>query len=292
VGHPCEENGFFGWPLVLLTGTAIAWMWRDAVVRALLITMATFAVLSLGSSIDSFRQRNVPGPWLLLEKLPLFNAVTPVRLGLQVTPIVGLLLALGLKKAMAATVNHVAARRMVYAAVAVALVPLVPLPLLVEITPVPAFISSGRWRDYVTEGRSVVTVPVAGWENPSVLRWAAQEQLGFSLAGGYFLGPGEKSKQGRFGPDPRPTDKLLVSIIRTGKAPEVTPEQRAKAREDLKYWRAAVVVLPVGAAQEKLLRSTMTALLSMEPRQIGGVWLWDVRSIVDSQIGSDMGLSR
>jgi hypothetical protein len=59
----------------------------------------------------------------------------------------------------------------------------------------------------------------------------------------------------------------------------VTDADRRAALADLKYWRAAVVVLaPEG--NEELLWRTTSQLVGFQPKFVGGVWLWDVRGLV------------
>ncbi|WP_432833656.1 DUF6541 family protein [Dactylosporangium sp. CA-092794] len=91
-----EENSFFGWPLVLLLVAAVIVLWRNRLFRALFITGAVFAVMSLGDIIrvNGVDHTHVHGPWRWISRLPLFDSVVPTRLGLIVTVVVGLSLAL------------------------------------------------------------------------------------------------------------------------------------------------------------------------------------------------------
>jgi hypothetical protein len=62
--------------------------------------------------------------------------------------------------------------------------------------------------------------------------------------------------------------------------PVVTVADRMAAKNDLSYWRAAVVVLVPGTPHQDLLEKILTDLLGKAPQQVGGVQLWDVRDIV------------
>lgn len=53
------------------------------------------------------------------------------------------------------------------------------------------------------------------------------------------------------------------------------------AVDDLRYWRAGAVILDPRLKQADALRLGMTALTGVEPVFTGGVWLWDVRPLVD-----------
>jgi hypothetical protein len=60
----------------------------------------------------------------------------------------------------------------------------------------------------------------------------------------------------------------------------VTATDRRNAVADLRYWRAAVVILAPGR-NEALLRRTTSELLGFQPTWVNGVWLWDVRKIAE-----------
>jgi hypothetical protein len=141
--------------------------------------------------------------------------------------------------------------------------------------PVPGFIASGTWRRYVDDRHSLVGIPSASVGNLEAMRWAAISRVGFAIPGGYYLGP-----DGAFGAPPRPTSTLLDSVAATGHVPTVTGKQISDATADLRFWRAAVVVIVPGS-QTEAVKHTVTNLLDSEPSLVDGVWLWDVRGKVD-----------
>jgi hypothetical protein len=96
----------------------------------------------------------------------------------------------------------------------------------------------------------------------------------FPIPHGYFLGPDDKGK-GTLGPPARPTTALLDTIAATGRPKEVSDDDRAKIREDIKFWNASVFVLGK-TAHEDLLLQAMTDLLG-PGRRVDDVWIWDVR---------------
>jgi hypothetical protein len=273
-----EDNGYFGWPLVLVVVALAVLCWRSTVVRAASVTAVTFAALSFGPkpTLDG-HDLGVPGLWAPLRHLPLLDSTLPTRCGLLTTAMVGIVLAIGCDR-----LRSFAARpryRVLVAGVLVAvLVPAAPLPLpAVDRDPVPAFIADGIWRRYVREDESVLFVPSASFQYPDSMAWAARGGQDPRLTHGYFLGPGTTGRS-QIGPPPRPTDLLLWRAISTGKAPTVTDADRATARADLAYWRAAIVVLRPHRLVPEATRETVEALLG--PGQfVGGVWLWDVRQL-------------
>ncbi|MGC4815460.1 hypothetical protein ACLQ29_33595 [Micromonospora sp. DT228] len=289
--NPTEENSFFGWALVVLVIALVWWLRRSIVVLALAALGLLFAVLSLGREVRfDNRGTGVPGPWAALENLPILHSVVPTRWALAITPIIGLLLAYGAERARELAGSHPAARgqvRFVTATVlTMALLPIVPTPLPVaRLDPVPTFVTSGAWRAYVTGGRSVVTLPLPDSTYAEPLRWAAETRLDMPLARGYFLGPdtrpsADPPRVALFGAPPRPTSSFFATIRRTGAVPPITPQARVRAVDDLRFWRAGVVILGPHE-HETALRRGMTELTGIQPVRTGDVWVWDVRSFTD-----------
>ncbi|GAA4700249.1 DUF2079 domain-containing protein [Phytohabitans rumicis] len=280
--NPTEENSFFGVPLLILAVACFVLLWRGASVarratlRALAITAGVFFVLSLGPKLKVFEQHTeIPLPYQLLGGLPVFNAALPARLALVVIPLIGLLLAYAL--------DALPSRRL-GVAFAVALLPLVPVPLHTTVyEPIPRFFTSGTWRQYVTEGGVLAPVPPTSDVLPDGQRWQtyalSHGQGEFAIPAGFFLGPGGPDGKGRIGPVPRPSAELLFQVAQTGQVPPITDADRAAAREDLRYWNAQVVVLAdqvhgakFAVDQPALLRAT-TELLG-PPVRVDDVWLW------------------
>ncbi|MFJ8581606.1 hypothetical protein [Micromonospora sp. NPDC093277] len=290
VKNPTEENAFFGWPLAVLVVALVWWLRRNAVVLGLAAAGVVFAVFSLGREIRfDGRDTSVPGPWAALEKLPLLHSVVPTRWSLALTPIVGVLLALGVEHTRRLARRHPAARRQIRFATAtvltMALLPLLPTPLpSVRLDQTPGFVTSGAWRPYVAGGHSIVTLPLPDTDYADPLRWAAETRLGMPLARGYFLYPDTRPGAGRvalFTAPPRPTSSFFITIRRTDGVPPIKPQDRVAAVSDLRYWRAGAVILDPRLRQADALRLGMTALTGIEPVSTGGVWLWDVRPLVD-----------
>ncbi|NES16891.1 hypothetical protein G3554_23900 [Micromonospora sp. PPF5-17] len=285
-----EENSFFGWPLVVLVGALVWWLRRNVVVLALAGLGLLFAVFSLGREIRyDGHDTGIPAPWAALEGLPILHSVVPTRWSLALTPIVGILLALGAEQVRQLARRHPAARprlRFVTATVlTMALLPILPTPLpSVRLDPTPAFVSTGAFRPYVAGGHSIVTLPLPDTTYPDPLRWSAETRLDLPLARGYFLYPDTRPGHGRvalFTAPPRPTSTFFTTIRITGGVPPITPSDQVAAVDDLRYWRAGAVILDPGLRQADALRRGMTALTGIEPTYTGGVWLWDVRPLVD-----------
>lgn len=274
-----EQNTWFGWPLVLLSVVALVLLVRRSLpARIAAVLIVVFTVASIGPRVRfNGVETGVRGPWSYVpDDLPLVEMMMPTRLTLVVAAAVGVLLALTwdaahrqgrpvadqprvpaqrVGEAAPATSDEpsppapvAAGRRWLrpvgYAAVALAVLPLFPRPLPAQqIDPPPHFISAGGWRPYVPEGRTLVPVPIpSNVHGLPTLRWSALTRQEFPVPGGYFIGPNELG-EGVFGAPNRPTSTLIYSTMDKGAVPVLTDENRRQAVEDLRFWRASVVVL-------------------------------------------------
>ncbi|MFI2713134.1 hypothetical protein ACH495_23725 [Micromonospora sp. NPDC018662] len=307
-----EQNTWFGWPLVLVGLVALALLVRRSVpARIVGVLVVLFTIASIGPVVrfDGV-ETSVAGPWAYVpDDLPLVEMMMPTRLSLVVVAAVGVLLALAwdaLARAgrpgnaavpaprsgghdddptdagtadTAVTGRRRVLRLVGYAAIAAALLPLFPRPLPAQrMDPPPHFITDGGWRPYVPAGRTLVPVPIpSNVHGLPTLRWSALTGQEFPIPGGYFIGPNELG-EGVFGAPNRPTSTLIYATMDKNELPAITPENRRQAVEDLRFWRASVVVLGAGP-REAVLRDLMTALLGPAQR-VDDVWLWDVRDRV------------
>ncbi|MFI7490771.1 hypothetical protein ACIBXA_20545 [Micromonospora echinaurantiaca] len=289
--NPTEENAFFGWPLAVLVVALVWWLRRNVVVLGLAALGLLLGLLSLGREIRfNGRETGIPGPWAALENLPILHSVVPTRWSLALTPVIGLLLAYGAECVRTLAARFPTARPQLRFATAtvltMALLPLLPTPLPAErLDAVPTFVTSGAWRPYVAGGRSVVTLPLPDSTYAEPLRWSAMTRLEMPIARGYFLGPDtrpDSPERGAalFTAPPRPTSSFFDIIQSTGAVPPITPQARVDAVDDLRYWRAGVVILGPHP-QSVALRRGMIELTGIRPGRIGGVWVWDVRALTD-----------
>ncbi|MEV0426279.1 hypothetical protein [Micromonospora sp. NPDC050495] len=277
--NPTEQNSFFGPFLPLLAVLVVVRLWRRPLVRALAACAALFALLSLGATIVVNRHdTGLPGPYRLLAGVPLLELAVPARFALVCVPVLGVLLALALDR-----VRHRPARTWApwAGAVAAALLPLVPTPIrTVPAPPVPAFVAAGDWRGYVPAGRTVVPVPpVTGAAVSPGMLWSARTGLVFDAPGGYFIGPAAPDDPtARWGAPDRPTSRLLRRAAELGQVPPVGDTERRQAVEDLRHWRAAVLVQTPSAPGDPV-RATIDALVG-PGRDAAGAHIWDVRPLV------------
>jgi hypothetical protein len=290
VANPTEQNSFFGWALLLLVLLAMVWLWREVPARLASITLLVLAALSLGNPLYlDTRSTGVPGPWLALARLPLFDSLIEARLTLACLPAIGVLLALASDRALTRAprrpswppLGWLTSRRVWFVALALAVVPILPVRFgVVSRAATPTFFSSGDWREYVRPGSAVLVVPPPDPGGAAALHWQVVSGLAFPLVEGYFVGPGGPDRTGIYGAERRGTALLLADIAATGKVPPIGAAERGRAQSDLGFWRADVVVLPVGVTtmprNEPALRAALEALFG-PGRQRDDVLVWDVR---------------
>ncbi len=288
-----EETTFFGPLLLVLAVACIVVLWRSRgpapgpdrqgggfpLVRALAVTAAVFVLLALGPRLRVGGQwTGLMLPYAAVARLPVFDSALPARFALMLIPIVGLLLAFALDRARLLERRP---RRLWYAALAAALVPIVPLTIpAAPRDAVPHFFTDGTWRKYVHSGQTLVPVPPASDLLPDGQRWQVATNFGFAIPAGFFLGPGPDGRS-RIGPVHRPTYEVLNLAALDGFEPLINDFDRDQAKADLAYWQASVVVLSDGGRGSRwtdrhdlLLRLT-TELLG-PPKRVDDVWLWQV----------------
>ncbi|HWB34755.1 MAG TPA: hypothetical protein VHA75_01895, partial [Rugosimonospora sp.] len=291
-----EQTTFFGWTLLLVLAALVAWAWRDRLVRALTLVVLTCAALSLGPQVIlDGRQTGWWAPYRLLAGLPLYKMLLPTRFGLVVLVLLAVILARCVDRLVTAYAagaadpgpagrSRVRVERRVLAgggllAVAVALGLLAPTPLpSSRVAPVPAFIADGTWRGYVPPGRTLVPVPLPSFYEIDGMRWSARAGLDFAMPQGFLIVPDPVTGAAEWNEPPRPVAIWLDQVAITGQVHPAAPNEDVILRNDLRYWRAAVLVLDPRHRYAAQLRVTLAQFLG-PPQAVDGVWLWDVRGL-------------
>ncbi|UAB93821.1 hypothetical protein Dvina_37275 [Dactylosporangium vinaceum] len=267
-----EQNSWYGITTVAVVAVLVLVLWPSLPARTAAVTGLIFAILSLGPRLRvGGRLTAHDGPWALIpDGLPIVSQMMPSRLVYISTLAIAVLLALGWDRASADMILDVRL------ALALTLVPLFPTPTPVQpIDPVPHFITAGGWHAYVADGRTVVPLPVpSNGAGLAGLRWSAAALHEFAVPAGYFLGP-DADHRAMMGPPSRPTTRLLDLAAYSPTALAVTDADRAAALDDIRYWRAAILVLDPRHRPDGL-RQTVVKLFG-PGRQVDDVWVWDVR---------------
>ncbi|HSO63544.1 MAG TPA: glycosyl transferase [Ornithinibacter sp.] len=282
-----EENSFFGVPLLLAALAVTVVLWRRVLVRALAAVVVVSCWLSLGNEVTLHgAATGIPGPWALLELVPVVENVLPTRFALVAVPALGALLALGTEEVRVRAGRHAghAGAGLAVAAVAAGLVllPVVPTPLVVEPrAPMPAFFSDGTWRDWVDEGGSVLAAPAPWVGDTRALEWQARARWGFPVVAGYFVGPDSSPERvGQYGATPTALTQWMAGIAEDGVARPPSEGELEQFRADLRTGRVDAVVLPDTRPEAPALLASLSAAFGA-PEHLGGVHVWDVRSVAD-----------
>jgi hypothetical protein len=272
-----EYNTFLGWPLLIAVAAAVGWLRRRPGVVAAAVTGVILATLSLGTQliVDAERTDHEP-PMSWFTGVPILDSALPTRFALPLLPLFGYILGLAVEKALRCDQRTL--RRLVPAAIVLALLPIAPKPLpTIDRAPVPVFFTSGHWRRCVPPGGTLVPVPLPTPGNPDKMRWAAAADDAFALPEGFFIGPyaaGGKASVGTFS---QSTSQLFNEVDKTGTVPEITARQQADTGDDIRFWRASCFVLAyreqTNAAQ---LRATVDALLGRPGEVVDDVVVWKV----------------
>ena len=282
-----EENSFFGVPLLLAALAVTVVLWRMVLVRALAAVVVVACWLSLGEEVTLHGvATGIPGPWALLELVPVVQNVLPTRIALVAVPALGALLALGMEEVRVRagrSAGH-AGVGLAVAAVAAGLVllPVVPTPLVVdERAPMPEFFADGTWRDWVDEGGSVLAAPAPWVADTRALEWQAQARWGFPVVAGYFVGPDSTPQRtGQYGATPTALTQWMAEVAETGVERQASRAEVEQFRDDLRAGRVDAIVLPDERPEAPALLGSLSAAFGA-PEHVGGVHVWDVRGVTD-----------
>jgi hypothetical protein len=286
--NPTEETSFLGLPLVVLVLAGLVLLWRTATpgrratLRGLILVGVAFLLLSLGPRLNVLKQETtitLPYQWLM--NLPLFDSALPARFSLVVTCVAGVVLALVADRLLTAPATSTPMHTAFAAAFAVALVPVIPQPLLTASRSAePPFIANGLWKKYVPEGGAMSALPIAVNMADDGQRWQAYTM---ARGGRQFRMPGGT---GRVGAPWRLTDWRIYRAAAYGDVGAVSDYDREQARRDFAYWGVSAVFLPdeitgpTGPLFRAAVEITVTDLLG-PPERVGGVLVWRIRPGVD-----------
>jgi hypothetical protein len=192
---PPEAGGFVGIPLLVLTGVLAWWSRRNPRTQLAVVLTIVAALLSLGPhlAVDG-HLTGIPLPFLALDHLPLFDAILPSRISLEVDACLAAVIAFGLDDMRRAPEGSWIRRpgSTVVAAVTLAVLVLTQLPpwpwpySTQPATALPAPLTRA-----IPAGDPVaLTYPYDDIDSPyfqanDPMLWQAEDGFGFRLLGGY-----------------------------------------------------------------------------------------------------------
>jgi hypothetical protein len=273
-GSLTELNTVLGYGLLMFVAAVAVWQRRRPIVVAAVSAAIVMGAIALGPRlVINGTRTEIPGPYVLLQSLPVIDEALPSRFALALIPLIAVVLAVALDAAHARSVT---VRAAVMLGVIVALVPIAPRPFATIDRPaVPRFFTEGHWRSCVRPGGVLVPVPLPTPTNPEAMRWASATGDRFALPQGFFIGPYGDGGRASMGTYERPTAALLGKVARDGTPAGVTETDQYTARTDLAFWGAKCLVLADDQAGWDALRQTLDDLFG-PGRRMDDVWVWRV----------------
>jgi len=274
-GNGAEQNGYLGFPLLLILAYTVWRFWSLMWVRIVAALGVVAGLLSMGPTLHiGGHPTHIPLPWAIFEHIPVFSNLVPGRLMLYAFLMAGLLLALFVDH-----VVRVGGRALALGAVAVAAGVVLLLPTFHFIAAPhddPAFFLGGGDAQRIPEGSDVLIAPFVN--HPvfaSVQVWQMDAGMRFRMPSGYFLQPPDPggSDEHITGPKLRPLSSALVDVAEGHGSPVLTDSVLAAMRADLRYWRVQTVIVGPWAQQAEMVR-LLTDVLGAPPQQDQGVFVW------------------
>jgi hypothetical protein len=172
--------GYVGLPLLVLAILLAVTRWRSKLVRFLTCMLAFITVAAFGPVLYVDGSQAARLPWASLWELPILRNAYPSRL--MLFAFLGLAVATALW--LAGPAKQLPSARWILAVLVLGFIALdTPTISVAPRTNVPAFISSGQYRQNLTPGEIVVVVSGVG--NAGML-WQAHSDFYFRIAGGFI----------------------------------------------------------------------------------------------------------
>ena len=278
-----EYLAYLGWPLLVVAVVAAVRFWQDPKVRLTAVTFAVLELFSLGAVSMTFYGIRYPAallPWHWLQGMPVLADALPDRFSILADGAVAALLAFALDRARGPAritspsgstdrgrawgpAGYVAA-----AAVVLAILPLVPLPLpAASVSQAPAGWQQAFARLGLASDAEVLVIP----DLRNGMGWQAETGVpGSMVGGGALIEPNRSGQATSYIYNRRPTAKYLEALyvgLPGGRAPS-----RAQVRADLAYWHPAAIVA-VTTANTRLARY-LTAEFGPPTIEVGDMLAW------------------
>jgi len=291
-----EVTTYVGLPLLALVLVSVVLLRSRAIVRVFTLVALGSFLLSMGPQVlVRNHHTGIPGPYALLVHLPFLGDIIPSRLALGFWFAIAVLFAVGLdtgrdwlhgaalrwsenrdalQSRAQITRRRTRAKRaagIVAVLVGVGVViPLVPnWPYDQQPATVPTFFTTSDVQ-HIPFDSLAVTYPYPLTATAWPMLWQADSDMRFRMLGGYAIAPGPDGT-GTFFSNSNPMEYCLLVIFGSGSSKYCNPTQLATSL-------SALGVTSVIAGNDEphiaLARSVIDQTLGAQPRQIGGVSLW------------------
>jgi len=270
-----EIGGYIGIPLLLLAAFVVLRYRTQRIVQFAGALTVLVAVLALGPRPNvAGHSLPIPLPWVIPQRLPLFENILPARLALMMFLLLALLVAIFVDRSRLPRVAIVAS-------LAIAFAPLVPdLPYASSASASPSFFERGAHE--IPAGSVALVAPIAGVSGGTTraMLWQVAADLRFRMPEGYVIRP-----QGSFAL-PQVYAVLFDRLAQLGRGehpPPLIAAQRAEIRCTLlRFGVEAVVVGPMKTGRQETI-GLFREVLGENPTGIDGVVLWPDVSVAASR---------
>lgn len=182
-----ETGTYLGLPIVLMVWAFLAKRWHTRGAKILAAILAVTVVWSLGEFLNIDGHATIPLPWKLVGNLPVLNELLPSRMGVYVSLVCAVIIALWLSAPGSSPL-----RRWPLALLAVVF--LIPnTSFFNQQIDEPTFFTTTAYRHYLTPNEVVLPIPY-GTAGPGLL-WQASAHMYFRLASGNFYVPADYGVQ-------------------------------------------------------------------------------------------------
>jgi hypothetical protein len=282
-GGEAEWNGYLGLPLLtLLAFIAIAW-WRVLLIRWLALLAAVIAVLSLGPHLHLGGQIHfhIPLPWLVVQRLPIFDNVLPARLMLFFYLFAAVAVAFFIRHLRRDWTGWKARAGWLWVALAVVFL-LPALPWTSAPNPVPEFFT-GSGVQRVPDGSVALVAPFStapgfqlgpGQDSATYpMLWQLASGMRFKMPEGSLIVPDTNGAPTGGRPPASTTQTTMIAIQQGGQPPDLTPPLRSALESDLARWHVRTVIVGPMYNQDAMV-SFWQQLLGRPPESVQGVLVW------------------
>ncbi|WP_156913864.1 hypothetical protein [Brevibacterium album] len=284
---PAEVGGHLSLVWLLLGVWAAVRMWNSprygALVRITALTGVLVWLLSMGSSLRvGGGDTGVPGPFALVEQIPVLDNVLPMRLSVHVVLCLAVLTAVLLQDTAdrAGRSRIVAVTGLVLAAASLA-----PAGVQAREIAIPEFFRDGAWEQSIPAEAVVKAVPqpraLAEADADQAMVWQALTGLHYRETGGYFIGSTPEhpviyqslldpldqalGRIGEEGLDAVPREELRTAVL-----------DSAARGTDFVLVPADVPRLPAAGDE---LAEALRAASGAQARLVDDVWVLDLRGL-------------
>lgn len=258
-----ETGGYLGIAVVLLAAWWLISTWKRPATRVMLTVLGCAVLLSLGTDLLIAGQATISLPWKIIEDLPIFEQVIPIRLSMFTALVVAIVVAM----ALAAKAGAPWLRWGLAIVGVIMLLPSGGSALFQSTPPDPQFFSSGQYKRYIDKEETVLAFPYSqlGYS----MLWQVRGDMSFRVAGGYLA--------------QQPPDEYLEEpIVTQFYTLATTAETPCMLKSFMEHREVGAVLIEAGSGEPW---GPELEKLGMRPREMGGIDFYQVPATLPTPKG-------